>query len=96
MPLEYILDEARESLVNLLVKNGYYPECIMVCFPDLLHYLGANNILFSDVHPMMFYKKTMRDKERGELVDRFNNDFMCFCQENELVMIMWHFICQYK
>ena len=96
MPMEFITTHMKETLLHLLVKNGYYPQCIIQDFSGLIRYFGAAKILFSDVHPMIYYKKNISDEDRNELVNKFNNDFVCFCQEQDLIMVLWHYISHYR
>nr|XP_047133665.1 spatacsin isoform X1 [Hydra vulgaris] len=85
-----------KRLLNLLVKNGYYPQFLINNFLNLLEYLGKNDLVFSSVHPFDFYKYPLSIEKRKSLVDDFNYNFCQFCQENNLPVLMWRFINFYN
>ena len=86
----------KERTLNLLVKNGYFPQYLLNNFVTLLEYLGKNGLIFSNVHPFNHYKYEITAEERKDLVENFNCKFVQFCQENNLPVLMWQFITYHK
>ena len=86
----------KEILLNALVKHGYYPNFLLNNMPLFTKYLTQNNRLFNDEHPMLFYKHEISDEERSKLVIQFNGYFMRFCEQHDLVLLLWKFVSHYE
>ena len=86
----------KEVLMNKLVKCGYYPKILLSDMSLLMKYLTQNGRLFADDHPISFYKGTLDDGKRTELISNFNKYFISFCEKNDLVLLLWKFIVHYK
>ena len=86
----------REVVINNLVRCGYYPKHLLEDLSLLMKYLCQNDCLFASKHPMVFYKYPLSDVERKELVEAFNRYFVRFCEENDLVLLLWKFVAHYK
>ena len=86
----------KESVLNALVREGFYPEFLVSDMRLLLNYLTRNNVLFQEKHPLEYYKRSIDDGDRLRLTEQFNRMFLCFCEENDLVLLLWKFIVHYK
>ena len=86
----------KEVLMNSLVKCGYYPQILLSDMPLLMKYLTQNGCLFAEDHPILFYKGVIDDKNRAELVSKFNKYFIGFCEQNDLILLLWKFVAHYK
>ena len=86
----------KEVLLNNLVKCGYYPLNLLANMPLLMKYLTQNGRLFTEEHPMIFYKANIEEARRADLVTSFNKYFIGFCEQNELILLLWKFVTHYK
>lgn len=86
----------KERLLNALVQQGFYPQFLLSDMRLLSKYLCQNNLLFTDRHPMENYMRGVTSDERKRLTMEFNKQFLCFCEENDLVVLLWKFVSHYK
>lgn len=86
----------KETLLNMLVKHGFYPEYLLSDMKLLAKYLCRNNMLFAEHHPIDNYRRSIEADERKRLIREFNMQFVCFCEDNDLVLLLWKFISHYR
>ena len=96
IPLDHVPAHTKECLINLLVKHGYYPQCIIEDFPTLLRYFSQNKLLFNNMHPFIYYKRKIPEEERQQHINDFNKNLVSFCEENDLILLLWHFMQYYR
>ena len=85
-----------DILLQTLVRHGFYPGFLLSNMKQFTHYICLNNMLFSDVHPIMHYKLNIDTDGRERLMREFNKQFICFCEENDLVLLLFKFVTHYK
>ena len=93
---DFVPSYTKEVLLRALVKHGYYPNFLIDDTSMLIKYLSETDRLFADVHPVTFYKKDVTEEDRKKMMDAFNIHFVRFCEENDLVLLLWKYLIHYK